>query len=206
MFQTWPRTMWNLKGRSNKGFSWLVRSFSVSRRAPIDMAAKDGELRVFIVSGEVSGDTIGSRLMASLKGISPFPIRFAGVGGPMMSKQGLKPLFPMEDIAMRLKETIKAAFLFQPHVVLTIDSKGFSFRFLKQLRARYSQQGLVSPVHHHFVAPSFWAWKGGEARLKGLTEFVDLSFVYFLMKKKFADQMGWLLLLWATLYWKMSWS
>ena len=73
--------MWNLKGRSNKGFSWLVRSFSVSRRAPIDMAAKDSELRVFIVSGEVSGDTIGSRLMASLKGISPFPIRFAGVGG-----------------------------------------------------------------------------------------------------------------------------
>lgn len=183
--------MWNLKGRSNKGFSWLVRSFSVSRRAPIDMAAKDGELRVFIVSGEVSGDTIGSRLMASLKGISPFPIRFAGVGGPMMSKQGLKPLFPMEDIAvmgiwellphlnkfrMRLKETIEAAFLFQPHVVLTIDSKGFSFRFLKQLRARYSQQGLVSPVHHHFVAPSFWAWKGGEARLKGLTEFVDHVF------------------------------
>ena len=75
------RTVWNFKGRSNVGFSWLVRSFSVSSKAPIDMAAKDGELRVFIVSGEVSGDTIGSRLMASLKGISPFPIRFAGVGG-----------------------------------------------------------------------------------------------------------------------------
>lgn len=75
------RTMWNLKGRSNMGFSWVVRSFSVSSKAPIDMAVKDGELRVFIVSGEVSGDTLGSRLMTSLKGISPFPIRFAGVGG-----------------------------------------------------------------------------------------------------------------------------
>lgn len=39
--------------------------------------------------------------------------------------------------------------------------------------AKYSQQELVSPVHIHYVAPSFWAWKGGEARLKGLSEFVD---------------------------------
>lgn len=30
-----------------------------------------------------------------------------------------------------------------------------------------------SALHVHYVAPSFWAWKGGEARLKGLCEFVD---------------------------------
>lgn len=35
---------------------------------------------------------------------------------------------------MKLKETVEAAFLFQPHVVVTVDSKGFSFRLLKQLR------------------------------------------------------------------------
>lgn len=32
---------------------------------------------------------------------------------------------------------------------------------------------MVSPLHFHYVAPSFWAWKGGEARLKGLLQFVD---------------------------------
>lgn len=32
---------------------------------------------------------------------------------------------------------------------------------------------MDGPVHFHYVAPSFWAWKGGEARLKGLAEFVD---------------------------------
>lgn len=49
----------------------------------IDMARKDGggELRVFIVAGEVSGDSIASRLMSCLKQLSPFPTRFAGVGG-----------------------------------------------------------------------------------------------------------------------------
>lgn len=32
---------------------------------------------------------------------------------------------------------------------------------------------MVSPLHFHYVSPSFWAWKGGEARLKGLLQFVD---------------------------------
>lgn len=39
--------------------------------------------------------------------------------------------------------------------------------------ARCVQQGMASPRHFHYVAPSFWAWKGGEARLRGLSEFVD---------------------------------
>ncbi|XP_022149753.1 probable lipid-A-disaccharide synthase, mitochondrial isoform X2 [Momordica charantia] len=107
---------------------------------------------------------------------------------PMMSKKGLKSLFPMEDIAVmgiwelfphlkkireNLKMTVEAAIMFQPHVVVTVDSKGFSFRLLKQIRARYRHEKLDGPVHFHYVAPSFWAWKGGEKRLKGLIELVD---------------------------------
>ncbi|KAG5068655.1 hypothetical protein JHK85_001032 [Glycine max] len=45
------------------------------------MAARDGELRVFLVASEVSGDSTASCLMASLKILSPFAIHFAGVGG-----------------------------------------------------------------------------------------------------------------------------
>ncbi|KAK3404418.1 hypothetical protein EUGRSUZ_K00731 [Eucalyptus grandis] len=164
---------------------------SMSGESVVGMAARDGELRVFVVAGEVSGDTIASRLMACLKSLSPFPVRFAGVGGSMMSKQGLKSLFPMEDISVmgiweliphlgkirvNLKETVDAALLFQPHVVVTVDSKGFSFRLLKLLRAGHYQQYADGPVHFHYVAPSFWAWKGGEARLANLAKFVDHIF------------------------------
>lgn len=56
--------------------------------------------------------------------------------------------------------------------MLTIDSKGFSFRFLKQLKA-ISTCNDDGSVHVHYVAPSFWAWKGGESRLKGLIDVVD---------------------------------
>ncbi|KAJ9176840.1 hypothetical protein P3X46_012112 [Hevea brasiliensis] len=190
-----PRALRIVNSGANIGFLRLfTRYVSVSSRAVMDIAGKDGELRVFIVAGEVSGDTIGSRLMASLKKLSPTPVRFSGVGGSMMSKEGMESLFPMEDIAVmgiwellphlnkiraKLKETIEAALLFQPHVVVTVDSKGFSFRLLKQLRARYSWQRLDSPVHFHYVAPSFWAWKGGEARLQGLANFVDHVFCIF---------------------------
>lgn len=38
------------------------------------------------------------------------------------------------NFQVRLNEAVEAAALFEPHVVLTVDSKGFSFRFLKQLR------------------------------------------------------------------------
>lgn len=76
------RTIGEVKSKLNERLSRLFcRSFSVSSQAVVDMAAKDGELRVFAFSGEVSGDAIASRLMVSLKKLSPFPIRFMGVGG-----------------------------------------------------------------------------------------------------------------------------
>ncbi|GKD59829.1 probable lipid-A-disaccharide synthase, mitochondrial [Tanacetum coccineum] len=149
----------------------MRKYLSTSSQTVVDLASKEGEMRIFLVAGEVSGDIIGSRLMSALKKLSPYPIRFAGVGGSMMEKHGLNSLFPIEDIAVmgiwellphlnkfqvRLKETVEVATLFRPHAVVTIDSKGFSFRLLKQLKA-----------------PSFWAWKGGEARLNGLSEFID---------------------------------
>lgn len=76
------RKPWKLDNDSNVGFSRLWRRYiSMPGRAVVDMAAKDGELRVFIVAGEVSGDSIGSRLMASLKKHCLVPTRFSGVGG-----------------------------------------------------------------------------------------------------------------------------
>jgi lipid-A-disaccharide synthase len=55
------------------------RAYSYGR--VFDAASRDGELRVFVVAGEVSGDSLASRLMASLRKLSPVPVRFAGVGG-----------------------------------------------------------------------------------------------------------------------------
>ncbi|CAN6439583.1 unnamed protein product [Victoria cruziana] len=176
--------LWPAKNGHNR------RSFSSwnGRRRVVDMAMEDEELRLFVVAGEPSGDAIAARLTSSLHRLSPSPLRLAGVGGPMMKNEGLDSLFPMEDLAvmgltellphltkirMRLQQTIDAAIQFQPHAVVTVDAKGFSFRFLKLLRAKCSLEQCQSPIHIHYVAPSFWAWKGGESRLKALSDYVD---------------------------------
>lgn len=46
---------------------------------------------------------------------------------------------------------------FQPDLVLTIDSKGFTFRVLKQLQADPLLGESVKRMH--YVAPSVWAYK-----------------------------------------------
>lgn len=47
------------------------------------------------------------------------------------------PLTGENLMQSRINYTVEAAFLFQPHVVVTVDSKGFSFRLLKLLRSKW---------------------------------------------------------------------
>lgn len=120
-----------------------------------DAGDSEEDLRVFIVAGEPSGDVIGSRLMGSLRRLSPKPLRFAGVGGANMEKEGLDSVFKMEDITVmgaaelfphmfriwrRLRQTVAEAVDFEPHVVVTVDAKGFSFRVLRSLTAIYEKK------------------------------------------------------------------
>lgn len=147
------------------------------------------ELRVFLIAGEPSGDVIGARLMASLKTLRPAGLRFAGVGGALMERQGLVSEFLMDDLTVmgalelfphllklraRLHQTVTAAVSFRPHIVVAIDSKGFSFRVLKQLKAKcIDEHQQRPPVNVIYVAPSAWAWKEGEKRLKKWIGVVD---------------------------------
>jgi lipid-A-disaccharide synthase len=126
---------------------------------------------VYLVAGEASGDALGGRLMAALKARRP-ELRFAGVGGPEMQRQGLTSLFPMSDLAVmgllevlprlrlvrrRIMETVKDIATSRPAVVVTIDSPGFTFRVLKGLTGR-------GVPRVHYVAPQVWAWREGRVR------------------------------------------
>src|SRR3546814_1529345 len=45
---------------------------------------------IFLVAGEPSGDQLGARLMAALKQETGGRVRFAGVGGELMTAEGLR--------------------------------------------------------------------------------------------------------------------
>ena len=128
---------------------------------------KTKPITIFLIAGEHSGDGLGSRLMAALKSETDGNIRFAGVGGPLMEAEGLKSLFPMQDLAVmgiaeilphlprllrRIKETANAIHATKPNAIITIDSPTFANRVVRRLKDR-------SAIRIHYVAPSVWAWR-----------------------------------------------
>lgn len=129
---------------------------------------------IAVFAGETSGDQLGGWLMAALKKQNP-KLRFIGVGGANMQAQGMKSLFPMQELsvigfaevlphAVRLKRRIRqtADYIMreQPDIVVSIDSLGFNFRVNELLRKR----GAKLPKFVHYVAPTVWAYKAHRAK------------------------------------------
>jgi len=127
---------------------------------------------IYIIAGEPSGDHLGARLMAALKAQTGGEVRFSGIGGPEMAKQGLSSLFPMSELTVmglaevmprlpnlvrRISETARHILRIIPDVVVTVDAPDFSLRVAKKIR------GKSIPLVH-YVAPSVWAWKPGRAK------------------------------------------
>jgi lipid-A-disaccharide synthase len=127
---------------------------------------------IFLVAGEPSGDLLGARLMAALTAQTGGRVRFAGVGGAAMAREGLNSLVPIAELSVmglleviphlprilgHLRRTVQAARRLRPAAVVTIDSPNFSLEVAKRLA------GGGAPLIH-FVAPSVWAWKPWRAR------------------------------------------
>jgi lipid-A-disaccharide synthase len=56
-------------------------------------------LRIGIVAGEVSGDTLGAGLIRALRQRIP-NVEFFGICGPQMLAEGGRSLFPMERLSV----------------------------------------------------------------------------------------------------------
>jgi lipid-A-disaccharide synthase len=142
---------------------------------------------VFLSAGEPSGDFLGSQLMKALKGELGENVAFVGVGGPLMAREGLSSLFPIEELSImglaevlphiwrvrrRIQQTVTAIETLHPDIVVTIDAPGFNFRVGKALKKRIPSIRLA-----HYVAPSVWAWRPSRAR--AVSQFLDHLFVLF---------------------------
>lgn len=147
--------------------------------------AADGarDFNVFLVAGEHSGDALGAKLMAALSAAhgNVRHVRFDGVGGPLMEAQGLQSLFPMHEVAVmgigaivrnlprlmkRVYQTVDAAIVAKPDVVVIIDSPEFTHPIAKRIRKRDATIPIID-----YVSPSVWAWRPGRA--KRMRAYVD---------------------------------
>ena len=155
------------------------------------------KLKIGIVVGEVSGDTLGAKLIKSFReqGIDA---EFEGIGGPQMIAEGFKSYYPMETLSvMGIVEVLKdMKKLFavrdglvqilteQPiDVFIGIDAPDFNLRLSKTLKEKNLPIKTVQ-----YVSPSVWAWRQG--RVHGIKKTIDLVLCLFPFEKNFYEQYG----------------
>lgn len=153
---------------------------------------------IYLIAGEASGDFLGAQLMKALKEYEP-DIKFSGIGGPLMQRQGLKSLFDMQELSVmgvmevlpkigklltRIKQTAIDIVAVNPDMVVTIDAPDFSFRVQKRVRSLTSKP----PKLVHYVAPTVWAWRPKRA-LK-VAGFLDALVCLFDFEPAYFEEVG----------------
>ena len=135
-------------------------------------------MRIFISTGEPSGDLHAANLIRSLRKLRP-DAEFVGYGGPKMAEAGATVLFPLVEMAvmwflrvlLNLHKFIGLVGLAdrsfrdeRPDAVVLIDYPGLHWWIARKAKAR----GI--PVFY-YVPPQIWAWAGW--RVKKVRRFVD---------------------------------
>jgi lipid-A-disaccharide synthase len=130
--------------------------------------------KIFLIATEESGDRLGANLMKVLRQRLGGAVRFEGVGGQSMAREGLASLFPIEELSIvglaavvkqlpmilrRIRETAGAVMRASPDILVIIDSPDFTHRVARRVRARDPSIPIID-----YVSPSVWAWRSGRAR------------------------------------------
>jgi lipid-A-disaccharide synthase len=152
-------------------------------------------LRVGLVAGEASGDTLGADLILALRRRVP-DAQFFGVAGPKMQAAGCESWEPAESFAvmglfdvlrdlprlLKLLARIRRMFLTaRPDVFIGIDAPDTNLRLARSLHAA----GIPTV---QYVSPQVWAWRQGRAR--SMRETLDLVLCLLPFEKRFYDEHG----------------
>ncbi len=137
--------------------------------------------RIFLVATEESGDRLGAGLMKVLRQRLGGAVEFVGVGGRAMTREGLSPMFPIEELSIMgfaaviaqlpkilrlIRQTANAVIASAPDILVIIDSPDVTHRVARRVRARDASIPIID-----YVSPTVWAWRPGRAR--AMVKYVD---------------------------------
>lgn len=156
-------------------------------------------LKFSLIAGEHSGDQLGAKLMEGLKKeCAPNTIKFHGLGGEAMTKQGLTSLFDMEEVAVmgpaailarlpnlikRVYQCVDAILAENPDALIIIDSPEFTHPIAKRVRKKAPHIPIIN-----YVSPTIWAWRPGRA--KKMKPYVDEVLALLPFEPKFHQELG----------------
>jgi len=153
--------------------------------------------KIFVLTGEPSGDKLASKVITQLKNSRP-DIEYLSVGGEHLQALGIKSLYDLKEVTYlgftkvllnvfkiksKINETVKEILKFKPDILFSVDSPDFTLRVAKEVKKRNPSIKTV-----HFVAPQVWVWR--EYRVKKLKSFLDHVLLLFPFEKKYFDKEG----------------
>jgi len=151
--------------------------------------------KIFIVTGEPSGDKLASTVIHKLKKINP-NIEFSCVGGTHLKSLGIQSIFDLKEITYlgftsvlfnifkirnRINKTVDEIIQFNPDILFTVDSPDFTLRVAERVKKINNDIKTI-----HYVAPQVWIWRVG--RVKKIKKFIDHMFLLFNFEKKYFDK------------------
>jgi lipid-A-disaccharide synthase len=162
---------------------------------PRTVTANVGKLKIALVAGEASGDTLGAGLIEAIKAQAPHA-EFVGMAGPKMVAAGCEPWYRAEEIAVmgffevlphlrrilalrrELIERIKNS---NVDVFIGIDAQDFN----RPAEAALKSAGLKTV---QYVSPQVWAWR--QSRAATMRDAVDLVLCLLPFEPKFYAEHG----------------
>ena len=151
--------------------------------------------KIFILTGEPSGDKLASKAIISLKKINP-DIEYLSVGGENLKKIGVKSIYDLKEITYlgftsvilnifkikkKIDETVKEIENFNPDILFTVDSPDFTLRVAERVKKNNPSVKTV-----HYVAPQVWIWR--EGRVKKIKKFIDHILLLFNFERSYFDK------------------
>ena len=151
--------------------------------------------KIFILTGEPSGDKLASKVILNLKKINP-KVEFLCVGGEHLKSLGIRSIYELKKITYlgftnvflnifkinkKINETVKAIIDFNPDVLFTVDSPDFTLRVAERVKKINNNIKTV-----HYVAPQVWVWR--EGRVKKIKKFIDHILLLFNFEKKYFEK------------------
>jgi len=151
--------------------------------------------KIFILTGEPSGDKLASTVISRLKLENP-EIEYLSVGGTHLKNLGIKSIYNLKEITYlgftsvllnifkinsKINKTVEEIIKFSPDILLSVDSPDFTLRVAEKVKKINSNIKTI-----HYVAPQVWVWR--KNRVKKIKKFIDHILLLFEFEKKYFDE------------------